>query len=759
MAAYDSDSLATISRDGEVPQERFKNASTVQDFARRLVDNDSQRSFKRARVNGLVDGNPPYKASNLREAGRADAANVNWGKAYSYLEAAVGSFYDLFSESPQFINVQSDYGTDEQKEIYSRIISEEANRILREDKTWDYNIQLSQWDMVLHGCGPLMFEDGYQVLPKAFHSGDLKVPEFTKSDTSYWEIGVIQATYYPPELYKFIEKPETASLVGWDVEYTKLVIANAMDIKQQNGQMYDWEFYQQELKNNSLAYYDDSKVCRLVHVFWKEFDQRITHAIVEKDTSVGVAPKVGSQTDEPQSVKYLFKKLGRYSSFQEAVHPMYFSHGNGGYHHSVTGLGVRMYSAMEYQNRLLCNLCDKAFSPKILFKPTTTESAQKFSLARFGDYAVLPGGFDWQQTGVAGLMNDGLAMDKAITDIIGENLSSFRPQMQKDDGNPVTARQINYDASVQGALSKTQFNRYYEQLDMLLTEIYRRMSNLSSTDERAKQFLERCKERGVPTEAISRVKSVKAGRVVGQGSAFMRKQAIDSLINIAGALPEEGRQNLIADKVAAEAGFSAVSRYMPDKSRHKLSNDQQAEAAQWIGLMKIGVKPVITSSQNPVEFSTAFLGACVQAIQSLKAGGNPSQVYQFLNVAAPAAMAHLKRFENDPTLKDVFKQQTAIFKQVAKAAEMLKAQLTKQMQQRQVQSQKTQQAMSDVQIKNLKAKNDIAIKNLKTQMQLRQSEQKHRLKMVQGAQEMALADAASAADIIRNNNRPENAAE
>jgi hypothetical protein len=750
-----SATLATISTGGKVPETRFENAREVQSFVRRIIDNDSSRAFKRARVNGLVDGNPPYKASKLKEAGRSDACNVNWGKAFTYLESAVGSFYDLFAESPQYISVQSDYGTDEEKETYSRVISEEADRILREDKAWDYNIQISQWDMVLHGCGPLMFEDAQKVLPKAFLCGDLKLPEFAKSDTTYWEISMVQATYYPPELYEFIKDPAAASIIGWDVEYTKAVIANAMDIKFQQGQMYDWEFYQQELKNNSLSYYDDTKVCRIAHVFWKEFDGTVTQAMVERDSTVSNTRGFGmkAQDEKDTSVQFLFRKTGRYKSFQECVHPMYFSHGNGGFHHSVTGMGVRMFSAMEYQNRLLCNLSDKAFAAKILFKPTTTEGSQKFQLARFGDYAVLPPGFEYDQTPVSGIMNDGLAMNEEITNIVGENLSSFQRQPMKQEGNPVTAKQVQYDASQQSSLSKTQFNRYYEQLDMLYAEVYRRMSNLNTNDRQAKLFQERCRKRKVPTEALSRVRKVEATRVVGQGSAFMRKQAIDSLFSIAGSLPETGRDNLIADKIAAEAGQSAVSRYFPAKQKSSLSSDQQAEAMQWVGMMKIGIPPVITATQNPVIFATTFIQAAMQSIQSLQQGGDQMQVYKFLSIDGPAILAHLKRFASDPTKKQQFQQMVKTWKEIASVTDKLKKEIQQSVQQKKQQQQKTQAAMTDAQLKQAKLKGDMQLKQAKAAAQMKQSEEKHQLKLQQGIQDLTLKDATTAAEIHRGNMR------
>lgn len=743
MGQYGTIGLRTIADDGTVPECRMRDARDTQDWVRRLVDNDARRSWKRSRVNGLVDGNPPYKQAKLREAGRADACNVNWGTGRSYLESGSGSFYDLSSEAPSVITFRTSHGSDEEKETWSNIASKEADLLFKSDKVWDFQMQISQWDMVLHGCGPFFFEDAYQVFPRAVLCGDLKVPEFTKSDTKYWEGGFIQCTYYPPELYKFIQDEKSATAVGWNVKYTKKVIENAMDILRQGNIQYDWEFYQQQLKNNSLSYYDDSKVCRLAHVFWQEFDGRITHAIVERDTTTGL------------TVEYLFLHVGRYASFQEAIHPMYFDHGNGGFHHSVTGLGVKMYSAMEYENRLICNLCDKAFAPKILFNPTTSEASQKFSLAHMGDFAVMPKGFEVNQTGVAGLMDDGLAMRGQLKDIMNTTLSSYRQGVaSQKSGNPVTKFEKQLEAAMQSSLSMPQFNRYYKQLDQLMSEIWRRISNPNSTDERAKEFQSKCRKQGVPIEALNRVEYVGATRVIGQGSAFMRKQAIDAIFPIAAALPEAGRDNLIADKIAAEAGQAAVQRYYPKKNS-PLASDQQAEAIQWVAAMKVGVPPVVTSTQNALTYAATFLKAGVDAMTSLQQGGNPMQVLSFLEIDGPAIMGQLRRIANDPTRKQVFHEMMKQWEQLAGATDMLKKKMQQAAEQQQGQQQKTQAAMTDEQIKTAKAQNDIQLKQVKTAAQMQQSHQKFQQKLEQTAQDMALKDAVTAHELTLDQQRLE----
>lgn len=730
LASLDTDTL-------KAPECRMKDATMVQSFARRLIDNDSKRSYKRARLNGLIDGRPPYNIEKLKAQGRADACNVNWGRARSYMESGTGQFYDLFSEASGFVNVITAHGTPEQVETWSNQISAHVDEVIRENPILDYEMSISIDGSVLHGCGPLMFEDAYRSLPKGFLCGDLKVPEFTKSETGYWESAMVQATYYPAELFDFITNPEYATRVGWDVEYTRKVIANATGIRNASGILYEWEFYEAELKNNALSYYDESKIVRLAHVFWKEFDGRVTHAIVQRDQAEGL------------EIKYLYLNVGRYASFSNVIHPMYFDHGNGGYHHSVTGLGVKMFSSMEYENRLICNLGDKAFSPKMLFKPTTADATQKLQLAKFGEYGVLPRGTEAVQTPIQGVMTESLEMYGLVKELNADVLGAYRQVSQPQTGNPATKYQKMMEASLQSGMSKTQFNRYYVQLDALYAEIYRRLTNLNSICPIAKEFQKKCKEDNIPPEALQRTKRIQAARVVGQGNGFMRKQSIDAVFAVAGALPEDGRSNLIRDKIAAEAGQYAVSRYYPQKQT-PMPSDQETDAQVQVAVMKVGMPSKVASSQNPVVYAGTFIQAAMSAINSLKQGGDPHEVFSFLQLCGPAIAAHLQRFSKDPTRQDVYKAFTEQYKKIAKATDELHKALQKQAQQQKEQQQKQQQVMNDQQLAQAKLKGDMQLKNAKAAAAMKQSQEKHQLKIAQTLQDMQIKDASAAADIHIN---------
>jgi hypothetical protein len=287
------------------------------------------------------------------------------------------------------------------------------------------------------------------------------------------------------------------------------------------------------------------------------------------------------------------------------------------------------------------------------------------------------------------------------------------------------------------------------------------MSALNSPDPIARAFRARCRERNVPREAIGRTVYVGAARVVGQGSPFMRKAAIDSLLMLAGALPEEGRSNLIADKVAAEAGQAAVERYFPRKEP-TTATEQQAEAAQWVGVMKAGVPVVVSSSQNAVVYAMTFLGAATEALKSLTSGADPAQVLQFLNVVGPSIGAQLQRISKDPTREQVFGTLKKQWEALAKATDKLKGVVAQMGEAQAQQRQKTQTAMTDDQIKQQKLAADIAIKTAKTKAQLEQSRMKAQAKLAQDqqghqqglaerSQGMVIKDAEAASAIRRDN--------
>ncbi len=722
------------------------NAQSCLAFVQRLERNDSAlRSVKRGNVDGLVDGRSPHRQYRLRSAGRAEACNVNWGTGRAFLESGNSALYDLTSQAPGSATLGLALAGIRQEKIleWEQIMVAEANQLFADDEDWDVDLQNSQNESILHGCGPLLFEDEFRVFPISIGAGDLKVPERTRSKTGRWEACAVFYDYYPPELYEFIRRQEPAEQVGWNVRYTEQLIAEAMDWHQSSGN-YNWEEVANEIKTNSYTYFDDTKVCSMAHVFWREFGVadtpgRITHAVILRREPAATA------------CQYAFLRVGRYAKFSDFIHPMYYDRGRAGFHHSVTGLGEKMFGALEWENRIYCNLADKTMAPKVIFRPTSNEAREKFSIVQHGDWGMVSAGYDVQQMPIQGFLTDGLAFARASGDLIRSNLSSYRQQVPpQTSGNPPTKFQKQLEAAQMSQLSNTTFNRYYKQLDSLYDQIVRRMFNPNSTDIRAQTVQEHCLARGVPRQAFGRIAWVKAVRVIGQGNPFMRKQAVDSLAPIAGSLPESGRLNWLRDKISCEAGQTAVQRYLPSESPG-LATDQQFMAMLALGLAKDGITPPVTESQDGVTFATVFITACEQSINSLKQGADPMAVLRFLDAAGPFAFAQLARSKNDPLRKPIIDKLAEQLDQIASMTDQLKKIAGNISKARQEQQSKTVATLSDEQLAAMKAKGEEDRRNAKVVQQLQSHQATAEQHRQEAKQKLALADAETASRIHRSN--------
>jgi len=742
MNNTDSDTnLKTLQETGAPPETRIATALQARSIYERLWSADTVRAKKRQMVKGLVDGNPPYIQGDLDAVGRSNQANINFRIAESYFSNAVGAFYDLFSEAPTYASIRLKGTNPETSDQWSRIATTHFDWLLRFEEGFDYNTQISQDEMVLYGCGPMIFQDEFDWRPMAVLTGRLKVPERTKSNTAYWELASVEVDYLAHELYEKILYAKEASSMGWNVERVRQAIMRAHPDYQKGGLWINWEWHQQQLKNGSLYYSNTSTTIRCVHLFFREFckpgeaEGKISQAIILADSVEGMPGD-----------KFLFQKIGRFDNWNQCIHPMYYDRGGGGFHHSVTGMGVKMYSAIAYQNRLLCNLADKAFSPKMVFKPTTSTQAEEFSLQQFGEYSVLSDGFDLIQTPIQGVMEEGLVFNRELGGTIASNLSQYRSRQPDQKGNPRTAYEVGKDAAQEASLQKTQMNRYYAQQDGLYSEMYRRAtisgrSSYTAGGTRCKEFIERCVKDGIPLEQLRNVEYVKASRVVGQGSEFLRKQSLNELwMTVGPGLPETGRTNMQDDMIAASAGQSAVVRYNPKPNPSMLPDDQTALAMGQVADMKIGVPAVVTATQNPAIFAPIFLQAADQAAGTLEQGGNPQEVAAFLDLAGQAIAQHLQRLSRDPSRKQLVKQLTDQWTKLAKLHDDLVQHI-----QDQAQQQQQKQAQMDAQ------QSDFALKKMELDGKQALAAQKTRFGMaekgVKTRQGMALKDATTAQDI------------
>lgn len=729
--------LETIGENGKPPETRIADAASAKEIFTKLVSADELRNSTRAKLRGLVDGNQPYNPSELRRNNQAYRTNVNFRESEAFLQLAMSSFYDVFAEVPTYTTIRTAYGNDiDRRDEWSKIITEEFDRLQKLDKDFDYLMQLSQREMVLIGVGPLLFEDASNWKCKAIMATDLLVPDGTKSNVSDWKVCCIRTRMGVDDLFEKIQDPEAAESAGWNVDVTRDRIRQAMPEPYRSGMQYDWEFFQQQLRSNDINFSARSEVVLMSHIFYKEFDGKISHIII----------------DERGGDDFMYRKLRRFDRWEQVIHPMYYDRGDG-QHHGVKGLGIKMLQAMELKNRLRCAMVDSAFArTQILFKPLNPNALNKTSVVQQGPYAIVPPDYDVVQQNVAGVLDAPMAVNADIENVLQGNLSQYRQSLNKPSGNPRTATEIQAIVSQQSAIGKTQLSRYYTQLDSFFEERYRRAANpnivpISKSDREAVEFQRRCKERGVPVQAMMDIDVVQATRTVGQGSQFAKQQLLGTLLGLMGALPESGKMHLLQDYIAAQVGQQMVGRYVPAQVTSAKAQDQVALALLEHSSIKQGNMALVTDTQDHVAHITTHLGAADEAAGSVQQGGNPQEIALFLSGIQQHVADHLARLATDPARKQQVEQFAAQLNNVAQVASQLTQLVQEQMQAQAMQ----QQAMAIQQGMDPKT----AIMNAETQAKI-QRDNAEVMANIQRQNAKAMADlgrrnAKTTADIQRAN--------
>ena len=290
-------------------------------------------------------------------------------------------------------------------------------------------------------------------------------------------------------------------------------------------------------------------------------------------------------------------------------------------------------------------------------------------------------------------------------------------------------------------LGKTQIARYYQQLDRFYAEKYRRASSPNVIDPMAIEFQKRCRERGVPKEALGNIDYVEATRNYGQGSAFLRLQTLTGLMQVSGQLPESGRDALMRDYIAALAGQQQVGRYMVQPEQDVYAKDQIAEANIENAVMGTGTAPVITDSQNHTLHIQTHLAKGSELAQAIQQGANPQAITEYFGLLIPHIEEHLGLLSVDESRKDEVKAFGDQLQELVGFANEVANQVAQQLEQQQAeQAQAAGGPSADEQMKIEAMQREEARKDAALQAEI----ERNRLKT---EQELAIADAKAAASL------------
>lgn len=724
---------------------RLESAKKAQEIFWNMHRAAMGRNAYGAYLQGLADGNPPYRQSTLRQSGQGWRANFSTNEAKAYKDAAKTPYYDLFASGPTYCEVVTDKRGQLDPQTASGIITEEFHKLLSSWPGFDMNVWQMLDDFVGFGRGWLYWPtDSWKF--KRIPWFKVRFPDGTGVDPDEWSLLTIEHDFDPVTLNSYIRDKGAASSSGWNTARVEKAILDAAPIDPTSAD--DVMEVQKQIRDQDIGLMYKGNVVRAASVLVREWDGSWSHMIVETGKTASTDGGTLGEKD------WLYYKKNVADKLCELIAPFMFEVENG----SVNGLGGLLRDIadqVKIKNRLLCEVVNNGFlRSTIIMQAQTASSRIKGGLVTVGGgVTLIPEGLAIQNSTIIGDINAALTVNEVVGRTLEKNTGVFRAEPEKPSGNPepLGATQMRFAQAT--VLSNSAVNRFQTQLDWMLFETFRRASqdfpkSQDSGIKAALAFQKRCRDRGVSDEQLRNPRSVKAVRVIGNGSPSSRQQLtaeLTSFLPVLG-LGQRGMRNFAKMIIAARGGQSTVDRLIPMEDEADLASEQDREALQENTSIKVGSPVLVIENDDHMVHLRRHFEACFAAMTAVQQGGPPADAAAFVQGAMPHIVEHIQMLRNPQQQKEAV--------ETLKQLQSMFSQLVSAMQEAAPDQEATQQAMNEIQIMQAETAAKIADRNRKTEAQIQDKTARTmssmQLQKMQAEQRMNLDAAKTMSEIIRS---------
>jgi len=644
----DSLNLDALDEKGEPVKERMADVKAAIGIFHHLLKADEGSSIARARIDAMFDNAPPYDGAKLAASGQSLKTNLNFGEAQRLIDIAMSSYIDLEASLEVLVEVFGTMGEPDQRIQFQDIVAQELTYLIRSNPEYYTNYLRLCTQFLKHGVSIAYFDnpDDYHYQVGGFT--DILIPRQSKATEAGIEVAVGRRPYALPNLMKFIENEEAAKKVGWNpTEIKRIVVENVRTTGRNDtssGSVFaDYEALAAEVKNNDIYEGIHNPTVEVLHFWVREMDGTYSHYICAKDN-----PK-----------DFIYKKVSRFKSAQEAF--IFFANGVGtnGTYHSIRGLGQRIHAHIQVLNRLRCQMVDGAMlGSSVMLQPDGQRAMDELNFTYYGGYSILSPNVNIVEKPIANMSQ---AVMPALNDITqqlmmnADTTSTYGP----DQVSPYRNRdQVALDSDVLTRISGSQINLFYSSQTRLLREQVRRIVQNKKNRPEIAEFYARCEARGVPAEFIQSLDTdrTRAVRAIGDGSKVNRSVALRELQGISGQFDEVGRRNLTRDIVATRVGYDLANRYVPANVETRPTTEIKVAILENAHLSEGRPVPVVASELHGQHLDQHLpeFNALIEALNTGQA--DPMQSLPILQAFYQHVADTIDAAFGDPNLQEVIAQ-------------------------------------------------------------------------------------------------------
>ena len=618
--------LPVVNDEGEPLDPRVKDAASLRSLWVKTRDADLQSNRMMAKVQALLDGEPPLPQEKLNEMGQGYLSNFNPGDAKTALAQATAAYVDMLAANPQIFDVFTTFGESEaEAREFSEIMSEELGYTIRSWPDfiyrWAYIVQFMKWN----GIGVTYFSDRQDWRWNVTHLGYFKVPRQTKTSEDSTEYAFVKVETEPHTLLRYIKDPEYAKEAGWNVDCVRAALMNT---RSPTYDVHNWLEFEARWKNNDLVEGETAPSISIIHAWVRECDGSYsTYQFTESPLSEvnGGSPKDG----------FLLEKRHAFKCANEAF--VYFAReiGTNGTIHSVRGMGHDMFNAFQAKMRLINRQVDLAFAAGPVLQAQSEEAIEDLQMTPFGPYMLVSSGVEALQGINTPNLNNSIqpainALDQTISKSVGTYAADIGPQSTRERSKFEAMAEMEQAAS----LSVTDINLFYQPADRLAREVVRRMtaSDYRKTDPGGDFVWDwrlRCLKRGVPAAAFDKIdhKRTRAARVVGLGSPAARRVKLQTLLELFPNYDQYGKQRLVRDVTASVVGWEQADIYSPKPSESERPPIDYSIAALQNAVLATGQEQPILPNENKSIHLEVHIGKIGEYIGAFEQAGQNHEMF------------------------------------------------------------------------------------------------------------------------------------
>lgn len=726
---------------GSVPKRRVPTALDCYSICSSLVHANAGRSERAAVIRLMVDGAPPYSPSRLRTNNQAWRANFSTLEAESIVSNAVTPYYDLFTNAAPLVEVELDTDNS-QRDRWSAIAADEFHRFFYGYK----GVEFILWPMLNEF---VLFNKSYLFWPQVEdpwfkHRSWVNVlfPDGSGLDPDEWEQFAVRQQFTVSRLWRYLESGGK----GWNRQAVLAAIARAVPEQPQSVES-NHLAVEQQMRDCDINISTRSEMVRAVSLFVKELSGKWSWLMVSESDLHRLYPagsmSINSDELRKNGASFLFERYAFYDDPSQIIAPFVFEAASDSIN-SFAGLGRKVQPLMALKDRFWCQLADGGMLRSTpLLAAQDASSLQKGGITQLGYATIISPGLQLQQTNLLADIEGPLAILQSLDNLVETNTGIFKPRLEKPRGNPETATAANLRFQNATVLTNSAVNRFYDQMDYFLAEVWRRATLDHTGSSRpgskaAKVFQDRCRERGVDLSVLRKKPfNLSMTRVIGNGSPFQRQQSTQAMAPLATAMGPRGRLNWQMDYTAAYGGHRAVLRYWPVDDQLRIPDRNVWDAEQENALMQQGQKPTIIDGQDHQVHLQEHVKAMATAVQAVQQGGDPMAVLAFVQVGLAHAGEHVASLPE----KDQ-KPWVEALGEISQAAAQIQQAVQQQQEEQQRLQAKAQQQTFEQQLAQQKLQAEMQLKQEKNAAQMQQRQERH-------MQDQQLADVSTAADIQR----------